>query len=239
MSGLTSQAEWEKHFRSRSGVLNPTNLYDKQGRPTSSNSFSFTDGKEYLEELVSLRRDTFGPKGLIEIAKEKLKTAKSDWQYRMDARLTPKTPPKGQALIDINRLNARLKVYREEARTINAKFQKEEKSDDAKLSKQQRKRAGQGGSSLKDGLINSCDLRPVIYKEGIPVFEDDGSDVMEYLAECKAAKREKAKAEAKALRLEQAEIERVNSQKIAHKKKAVETQLLKIKRRRQESAAVA
>jgi len=236
MSGLTTQAEWTKHFRDRSGVLNPNNLYDKQGRPTSSNSFSFTDGKQYLEELVSLRHDTYGPKGRIEICKEKLRTAKSEWQYHQKVRDSDlKAKPTGDFALTINRLNARLKVYREEARAINAEIQKEDKADDVKLLKQQRKRAYQGTCGRMDGEIVRCDLREVENGK----FVDNGESLDEYLIEVKKRKRDKCKAAAKAERLEQAEVERNNSQKIAAKKKAVETQLIKIRRRRQENAVTA
>lgn len=233
MPQLRTVEEWTKKYRQGSGILKPENLFDGKGRPKSSKCFSFTDKKSYLEELVSLRHDVFGPRGLIEICKEKLRTAKSDWQYRMDARHTPNVKPKGDALIDINRLTARLKVYREEARAINAELAKEDKADDSKLLKQQKKMAGHGSCSLENGLIAYCDFRDVEYKDGKPVFEDDGSDVQEYRATCKKVNYEKAVAAKKALRLEQVEIERTETQKIAGKKKAVETQLNKIRRRKE------
>jgi len=158
-----------------------------------------------------------------------LRTVKSDWKYRMNARHSPDVKPKGDALIGINRLTARLKVYREEARAINAEFSKEEKHESEILARKQKKQAGRGLCKLVDGQISRCDFRDV--KNG--KFTDDGSDVEEYLAECKKVKLENARAAKKAQALELAEIERTEMQKIAEKKKAVETQLKKLRRRKE------
>jgi len=234
MPQLRTVEEWTKKYRQGSGILNPENLFDKQGRPKSSKSYSFPDKKSYLEELVSLRHDAFGPKGLVENCKEKLREEKSRWQYHQKNRNRDvKDKPTGDFAITINRLTAKLKVYREEARAINSELAKEEKHESEILAQKQKKFAGQGSCKLSDGLIARCDFRDVEYKDGKPYFIDDGSDVQEYRAECKKVMLENAQAAKKALRLEQEEIERNNSQKIVAKKKAVETQLNKIRRRKE------
>ena len=228
MSGLETEAEWVKHFRDRSGIKNPQNLIDSQGRPTSSNSLYFADGKEYLEELVSKRLDAYGPRGLIEIAKEKLRTAKSDWQYRMDARNTPDVKPKGQAAITINMLNARLKVYREEARKINSEISKEYKADDLKLKKLQKKFRFKGLRKRKNNEVWQCDFRLVENRK----FTDNGESLDEYLIEVKSRKRAKSLAlrQIEKEHMEKVEKDRLN--KIAIKKKKVDEAISKLKRRR-------
>jgi len=107
-------------------------------------------------------------------------------------------------------------------------IQKEDKVDDLKLLKKQKKFIGQGLCKSDAAGIYRCDFREV--RDG--KFVDDGSDLQEYLANCKKEKRDKARAAAQVLRKEQQQAERDERNKIESKKIAVGEQLQKIRRRK-------
>jgi len=234
MSSPETVKQWETFYEAKSLYCHPERRFDSVGRPTSSQSYDFSEPDEYLRKLLSKNTDGWGnPVGLIEICKIELREAKSRWRYHCEhsKMIDPKTPPKGDFAKEINRLTGKKKVLEKEARILNGWLGEKESHESVKLKKLQKKMANQGTCKLIDGLIARCDWRDVEYKEGNPYFVDDGSSVEEYKANCKAQKRAKAKAAAKVLKMENEQAERDRKNKIESRKIAVETQLKKLRRR--------
>jgi len=233
MSSPETVKQWETFYENKSLFCNPAKRFDSYGRPTSSQSYDFSEPEEYLKKLLSKRRDAFGPLGLLEQAKEELREAKNRWKYHCEHSklIDPKTPPKGDFAKEINRLAGKKKVLEKEARILSGWLGEKESHESVKLKKLQKKMANQGTCKLIDGLIARCDWRDVEYKEGNPYFVDDGSSVEEYKANCKAQKRAKAKAAAKVLKMENEQAERDRKNKIESRKIAIDEQLQKLRRR--------
>ena len=182
----------ENFYDEKSFILNPQKKFDSSGRPVSSKSFDFRTPKDLLKDCLRS----------LENNKSERKELREKWAYHQKARLLDqKEKMTGDFLTESNRLLGKKKVLEKECRLLNKSLVERETQIDKKLAKEIRKRKGVGGCSLKNGLIDSSDLRKVIYKKNIPIFEDDGSDVQEYLKKCRENKREKSRAAAKVLRL--------------------------------------
>ena len=195
-----------KLFRKSSPYLNQGGQADQFGRPTNSRYFDGLGPAEQLQEIVSKKHGPYGPVGLLEIAKLKLKKAKDEWQYNLKVRnKDSKTPAKGNYADAINRALARKQVLEEESRFLNKILRKEEKVEDLILKKQQKKFRYKGLRKRKNNEVWQCDFRLVENRK----FVDDGSDLDEYIFEVKKRKRAKSLA---LRQIEKKEMEKVEKE---------------------------
>ncbi len=228
-----------RQFRERSPFLNPKGMFTSAGAPTSSRSFDFMTARERLEEILDKRKDWQGdPLGLLENAKERFSEAKAEWKGHVkdQPHLNDKAKPTGHFAERINRWAARKQVLEEESRALNKLLNQEEKVVDQDFAKRQKKTRWLGVCKLNDNLIAACDLRPVEYKDGKPVFVDDGGSVDEYLAECKLQGRAKAATHRELEKKKAAELE---TQQLATKKAEkdiYDKHLKKLQRRKTDAA---